>query len=151
MEAFPPHIPGKVIKNDAFILFSYLLSLCVHINIEFSADPAVMKRIRRLTQGTPISKNINNWKPEGTLIAHFTEHTATINQLAISWDNLLFASCSDDGSVRIWDCSRLERNVTNRSRATYSQQGGRIKCLTFIEQTYSIAAASDNGSIHVFR
>ncbi|GAA5807781.1 hypothetical protein MFLAVUS_001160 [Mucor flavus] len=127
MEAFPPHIP------------------------EFSADPAVMKRIRRLTQGTPISKNINNWKPEGTLVAHFTEHTATINQLAISWDNLLFASCSDDGSVRIWDCSRLERNVTNRSRATYNQQGGRIKCLTFIEQTYSIAAASDNGSIHVFR
>lgn len=119
--------------------------------IEFSADPAVMKRIRRLTQGTPISKNINNWKPEGTLVAHFTEHTATINQLAISWDNLLFASCSDDGSVRIWDCSRLERNVTNRSRATYNQQGGRIKCLTFIEQTYSIAAASDNGSIHVFR
>ncbi|KAI9246797.1 armadillo-type protein, partial [Helicostylum pulchrum] len=127
MEAFPPHIP------------------------EFSVDPAVMERIRRLTQGIAVSKNINNWKPEGTLVAHFTEHTATINQLAISWDNLLFASCSDDGSVRIWDCSRLERNVTNRSRATYNQQGGRIKCLTFIEQTYSIAAASDNGSIHVFR
>lgn len=110
-----------------------------------------MKRIRRLTQGTPISKNINSWKPEGTLVAHFTEHTATVNQLAISWDNLLFASCSDDGTVRIWDCSRFEKNVTNRSRATYSQQGGRIKCLTFIQQTYSIAAASDNGSIHVFR
>ncbi|KAI7887760.1 armadillo-type protein [Mucor mucedo] len=127
MEAFPPHIP------------------------EFSADPLVMKRIRRLTQGTPIAKNINSWKPEGTLVAHFTEHTATVNQLAISWDNLLFASCSDDGTVRIWDCSRFEKNVTNRSRATYSQQGGRIKCLTFIQQTYSIAAASDNGSIHVFR
>lgn len=59
----------------------------------------------------------------GTLVAHFTEHTAGINQLAISWDNLLFASCSDDGSVKIWDCFRLERNVTNRSRATYNQQG----------------------------
>ncbi|KAF7730449.1 Serine/threonine-protein kinase [Apophysomyces ossiformis] len=124
VEAFPPHMPG---------------------------DPTIMKRIRRLPQGTSPFRSISNWRPEGTLVAHFTEHTAAINQLAISWDNLLFASCSDDGSVKIWDCSRLERNVTNRSRATYNSQGGRIKCLTFIQQTYSIAAASDNGSIHIFR
>ncbi|KAI9029972.1 hypothetical protein CLU79DRAFT_733513 [Phycomyces nitens] len=127
MDAFSPHIP------------------------EFIGDPAVMKRMRRLPQGTSPFRTISNWKPEGTLVAHFTEHTAAINQLAISWDNLLFASCSDDGSVKIWDCSRLERNVTNRSRATYNQQGGRIKCLTFIQQTYCIAAASDNGSVNVFR
>ncbi|CEI91818.1 Putative VPS15 protein kinase [Rhizopus microsporus] len=37
------------------------------------------------------------------------------------------------------------------SRVTYNQQGGRIKCITFIQQTYSIASASDNGSIHIFR
>lgn len=110
-----------------------------------------MKRIKKLTNSMSPTGTLYNWKPEGTLIAHFTEHTASINQLAISFDHLLFASCSDDGSVRIWDCSRLERNVTNRSRATYSYQGGRIKCITFIQQTYSIAAASDNGSIHVFR
>ncbi|KAI9491130.1 hypothetical protein BDB00DRAFT_930702 [Zychaea mexicana] len=126
-EAFPPHMP------------------------EFAGDPAVMKRIRRLPQGASSFRSISSWKPEGNLVAHFTEHTASVNQLAISWDNLLFASCSDDGSVKIWDCSRLERNVTNRSRVTYNQQGGRIKCLTFIQQTYSIAAASDNGSVHVFR
>ncbi|KAI8142350.1 hypothetical protein BJV82DRAFT_614613 [Fennellomyces sp. T-0311] len=126
-EAFPPHMP------------------------EFAGDPAVMKRIRRLPQGTSPFRSISSWKPEGNLVAHFTEHTASVNQLAISWDNLLFASCSDDGSVKVWDCSRLERNVTNRSRVTYNRQGGRIKCLTFIQQTYSIAAASDNGSIHVFR
>ncbi|OBZ87474.1 putative serine/threonine-protein kinase VPS15 [Choanephora cucurbitarum] len=126
-EAFPPYIP------------------------EFSGDPAVMKRIRKLANNLPGSNALYNWKPESNLVAHFTEHTGSINQLAISFDHLLFASCSDDGSVKIWDCSRLERNVTNRSRATYNQQGGRIKCITFIQQTYSIAAASDNGSIHIFR
>ncbi|KAI9313626.1 hypothetical protein BX666DRAFT_1978506 [Dichotomocladium elegans] len=127
LEAFPPRMP------------------------EFTGDPSVMKRIKRLPQGTSPFRTVNNWKPEGSLVGHFAEHTAGINQLAISWDNLLFASCSDDGSVKIWDCTRLERNVTNRSRATYNQQGGRIKCITFIHQTYSIAAGSDNGSIHVFR
>ncbi|SAM00828.1 hypothetical protein [Absidia glauca] len=120
-------------------------------NTEFIGDPAIMRRIRRIPQGTTSFRTISNWKPEGTLVAHFTEHTAGINQLAVSWDNLLFASCSDDGTVKIWDCSRLERNVTNRSRATYNQQGGSIKCLAFIQQTYSVAAASDNGSIHIFR
>jgi phosphoinositide-3-kinase regulatory subunit 4 len=59
----------------------------------------------------------------GTLVAHLAEHIAPINQIIISWDHTFFASCSDDGSVRIWDCSRLERNVTNRSRSTFNEQG----------------------------
>ena len=34
-----------------------------------------------------------------------------------------FASCSDDGSVRIWDCNKLEgKAVTNQSRQQYSKQ-----------------------------
>ncbi|CAO0789210.1 unnamed protein product [Mucor circinelloides] len=117
---------------------------------EFSEDALLSNRLKKLSSVWALNVS-SKWKPEGNLVAHFTEHTAAINQLDISFDRLLFASCSDDGSVRIWDCSRLERNVTNRSRATYSQQGGRIKCLTFIQDTHSIAAASDNGSIHVFR
>ncbi|KAL9539523.1 hypothetical protein MBANPS3_010209 [Mucor bainieri] len=117
---------------------------------EFSEDAMLSNRLKKLSSVWPSSVS-SKWRPEGNLVAHYTEHTAAINQLDISFDHLLFASCSDDGSVRIWDCSRLERNVTNRSRASYSQQGGRIKCLTFIQDTHSIAAASDNGSIHVFR
>lgn len=29
--------------------------------------------------------------------------------------------------------------------------GGKVTCISFIENTHSIAAASDNGSIHIFR
>jgi phosphoinositide-3-kinase regulatory subunit 4 len=51
--------------------------------------------------------------------------TGPVNQLKASRDNLFFASCSDDGTVKIWDCQRLtnQKNVTNRSRLTYSSQG----------------------------
>lgn len=40
-ETFPPHVP------------------------EFTGDPAIMRRIRRLPQGTSPFRTINNWKPEG--------------------------------------------------------------------------------------
>lgn len=29
--------------------------------------------------------------------------------------------------------------------------GGKVTCMSFIENTHSVAAASDNGSIHIFR
>jgi phosphoinositide-3-kinase regulatory subunit 4 len=69
----------------------------------------------------------------------------------VSPDNLFFASGSHDGKVKIWDCQRLERNVTNRSRKTYSGIAGRVTSLAICEGTHSVACGSDAGMIHVFR
>jgi len=57
----------------------------------------------------------------GILISSFCEHSSKINQLSISSDNAFFASCSNDGTLKIWDCNRLEKNVTNRSRLNHYQ------------------------------
>ncbi|CAG8529080.1 6880_t:CDS:10, partial [Scutellospora calospora] len=114
--------------------------------------PKVTKTlVPRPARRPPLAKNISNWRPEGTLIAHMTEHKLAINQICVSPDHNFFASCSDDGTVKIWDCSRFVKNFNNRSRVTYDQLGGKIKCMTFIDSTHCIAAASDNGSIHIFR
>ena len=77
----------------------------------------------------------------------------TLNfRVQVSADHAFFATCSNDGLVKIWDCGRMEgKSVTNRSRQTYNKQGGQIKTITFCEQNYSIASASDSGAIHVFR
>ncbi|ORX99187.1 ARM repeat-containing protein [Basidiobolus meristosporus CBS 931.73] len=87
---------------------------------------------------------------EGVLISNLTEHKGGVNQISFSPDDRFFATCSDDGSIRIWDASRFEKNATTKSRVTY-QQGGKVKCMAFIENTYSLAAGSDNGSIHIIK
>jgi len=70
----------------------------------------------------------------------------------VSDDQTFFATCSNDGTVKMWDCNRFDgRIATNRSRYTYNKQGGQIKTITFCESAQSIAAASDSGAIHVFR
>jgi phosphoinositide-3-kinase, regulatory subunit 4 len=91
------------------------------------------------------------WRPSGVLVAHLHEHGGPVNEVQVTRDNLFFASASDDGTVKIWDCQRLEKNVTNRSRLTYSSQAGKILSLCVCENSHSIASASSSGSIHVFR
>ncbi|KAJ3330622.1 Serine/threonine-protein kinase [Blyttiomyces sp. JEL0837] len=87
----------------------------------------------------------------GVFAAHLTEHKGPINQIKLAPDHNFFATCSDDGTVKIWDSHRLERNVTNRARLTYAQQGGKIQSIGFCENTHSIASTSDNGTIHISR
>lgn len=94
--------------------------------------------------------NLQFWHPKGILVSNYKEHTAAVNMVAMPPDHCFFASCSNDGSVKIWDSIRLEKNVTNRSRVTYNNAGSAVRCIAFCEQTYSIAAAHASG-IDIFR
>jgi phosphoinositide-3-kinase regulatory subunit 4 len=92
------------------------------------------------------------WRPEGNLVASFGEHTAAVNRILVSPDHGFFISGSDDGTVKIWDTSRLERNITRRSRQTYRLgEGVKVTSLVFVEQTYSFVATGSDGSVHVVR
>ncbi|XP_064641912.1 phosphoinositide 3-kinase regulatory subunit 4-like isoform X2 [Lineus longissimus] len=93
-----------------------------------------------------------NWKPKGLLVAHLHEHRGAVNRIAVSHDNSYFATCSNDGATKIWDCSRMEgKSTTNRSKLTYAKQGGQIRTGVFCESSYSVATVSDNGTIHIIR
>ena len=106
----------------------------------------------------------------GTLIAHFSEHTGAVNQLKAAPDHAFFISASDDGTVKVWDTQRLERNVTNRSRVTYNHNStsfchynyssrsilfcateSKVRCVTFAQNTHTVASGAADGSIHVWR
>ncbi|KAG0348375.1 Serine/threonine-protein kinase [Podila humilis] len=117
---------------------------------EFGPNIFPLSRHRRMTRNN--SQTVRSqWRPKGTLVAHLAEHKAAVNQVCISPDHNFFVTCSDDGSVKIWDTARLEKNVTNRARMSYNALGGKVTCMSFIENTHSVAAGSDNGAIHIFR
>ncbi|KAF2728981.1 ARM repeat-containing protein, partial [Polyplosphaeria fusca] len=92
------------------------------------------------------------WRPEGILVAVFGEHTDAVTRVLVAPDHAFFITGSDDGSVKIWDTSRLERNVSRRSRQTYTLNDGvRVTSLVFVEQTHCFVVTGDDGCVHVVR
>ena len=63
------------------------------------------------------------WQPQGVLTAHLAEHSKGVNQLALAGNGLFFVSVSNDETAKVWDGRRLERDVSFKSRLTYTQQG----------------------------
>ncbi|RKP35052.1 hypothetical protein BJ085DRAFT_27887 [Dimargaris cristalligena] len=52
---------------------------------------------RQLTQEAIPS--LQSWRPEGTLVAFFKDHTAAIKDISLSTSQALFATASDDMKV----------------------------------------------------
>ncbi|KAE9965948.1 hypothetical protein EG328_009293 [Venturia inaequalis] len=92
------------------------------------------------------------WRPDGNLVAFLGEHTAAINRVVVSADHTFFITGSDDGMVKVWDTSRLERNTTHRSRHTYKHApGAKVTSLTFIEGTHCFVSTGSDGSVNIVR
>ncbi|XP_076177459.1 vacuolar protein sorting 15 isoform X1 [Ptiloglossa arizonensis] len=93
------------------------------------------------------------WRPRGVPVAHLHEHRAAINRLVSVPDTSLFASSSADGSIKIWDASKMEgRNIANRSRQTYVHRSRPLVGLAICEQGQSLASSgSQSGTVFVLR
>ncbi|XP_032486405.1 phosphoinositide 3-kinase regulatory subunit 4 isoform X4 [Phocoena sinus] len=90
------------------------------------------------------------WRPKGLLVAHLHEHKSAVNRIRVSDEHSLFATCSNDGTVKIWNSQKMEgKTTTTRSILTYSRIGGRVKTLTFCQGSQYLAIASDNGAVQL--
>lgn len=100
----------------------------------------------------PLADNTDpvGWRPRGVLVSTLAEHTGPVNGVSLSRDNLFLASGSDDGTVKVWDCNRFKASVHPSSQLTYPHEG-RVTSLTVCDSSHSVASASDNGSVHVFK
>ncbi|KAL3206907.1 hypothetical protein MRX96_039858 [Rhipicephalus microplus] len=81
-----------------------------------------------------------------------TSIRGAIHRLQVIPNTSLFATCSADGLVKIWDWGRMEKKaIANRSRQTYARMDGQVTCMTVCQSMQSLAVASDAGTIQVFR
>ena len=90
------------------------------------------------------------WTPRGVLVAHLLEHRGAVSSIAVDRDEVFFVTGSDDGSCKIWDSRRIEKDVSFKSRLTYASQGGKITCVASTSDSH-IVSGSDNGTVHAWR
>ncbi|XP_041971823.1 phosphoinositide 3-kinase regulatory subunit 4 [Aricia agestis] len=93
-----------------------------------------------------------SWRPGNQLLAYLHEHRSRVNQLArLPAHRSVFASCSDDGTVRLWDAAKLQGHAyVNRSKSMYNRGAGPVIGLAACEGGHSLVAATE-GSIFVLR
>lgn len=115
--------------------------------------PMIAPSGRRKTIGKSSSQSGDRpWRPEGVLVATFSEHIGPVKHIAVSPDHIFFLTGGDDGSVKVWDTGRLERNITHRSRQTHRHANeSKITALCFVEQTHTFVSCASDGSINVVR
>ncbi|KAK9101124.1 hypothetical protein Scep_024554 [Stephania cephalantha] len=90
------------------------------------------------------------WRPRGVLVAHLQEHRSAVNDIAISSDHNFFVSTSDDSTVKIWDTKKLEKDISFRSRLTYSLNKGRALCAAMLSGSAQVVVGASDGTIHFF-
>lgn len=114
--------------------------------------PLVTPIARRKVSKTPNGQAVEGWTPKGKLVATFSEHAGAVNRIAVSPDHVFFVTGGDDGTVKVWDTARLERNIAHRSRQTHRQApDAKITALCFIENTHCFISCASDGSVHVVK
>lgn len=132
--------------------------------------PSILRQRGMSQKGFSSAAAVQSWRPKGLLIGNFTEHREPVTALALAPDHHFFLSAG--GSfIKVWDCARLEKNVTNRSRATYEagmmtlslfstknenvsrccSKASPVSAVAFCENRRSFAVATTSGSIDIVR
>lgn len=111
--------------------------------------PISRSRMSNMSSAKPPEEG---WRPKGSLVATFSEHTGAINRVAVSPDHVFFLTAGDDGCVKVWDTARLERNIAHRSRQTHKHRpGAKVLALCFIENTHCFVSCASDGMVQVVK
>ncbi|XP_053678461.1 phosphoinositide 3-kinase regulatory subunit 4 [Anopheles nili] len=89
------------------------------------------------------------WRLTGTLVAHLTEHKAAVSRMAALKPHTgsMFASASSDGTVRLWDCNKLDgQQSVNRSRQSYHANTP-LHAVAACDAGQSLAVAGKDGTL----
>ena len=101
---------------------------------------------------SPSGSGPAGWRPRGVLLAHLAEHSAAVTAIACAHEGAFFATASRDGTVKVWDKRRVEKDVSFRSRLTYSDAahaGAGMTALVALPE-HRLAATATDGRLRIF-
>jgi phosphoinositide-3-kinase, regulatory subunit 4 len=106
---------------------------------------------------------MGDWRPKiETLIASSSPcdgHAGPVSRLAVSQDQRFFVSGSFDSTCRVWELGKIASSSgIMESSCTYSGHSdtdsgrpARVNDLAILEGSHSVASASSNGQVHVWK
>lgn len=119
--------------------------LCNQLKVKYSANLG--------SEANEIKSSVPpNWKFNGSLVAHLHEHKSAVTRMTtMKPGGPLFASTSTDGTVRLWDCTKLDghQNI-NRSRQLYAANTP-LNAVAACDSGQSLAVAGRDGALLVLR
>jgi phosphoinositide-3-kinase, regulatory subunit 4 len=108
-------------------------------------------------------KGMGDWRPkiEG-LVASSSPvqgHSGAVPRLAVSQDQHFFVSCSFDSTCKVWELGKIANsNGVLESSNTYSghldSESGlpvRVNDIVILEGSHSVASASSDGRVHIWK
>uniref|UniRef100_A0A7M4EDW5 Phosphoinositide 3-kinase regulatory subunit 4 n=1 Tax=Crocodylus porosus TaxID=8502 RepID=A0A7M4EDW5_CROPO len=88
------------------------------------------------------------WRPKGLLVAHLHEHKSAVNRIRVSDEHSIFATCSNDGTVKIWNSQKMEGKTTTTRFLDLKDDGCVVDMHHFNSGAQSVLAyATVNGSL----
>uniref|UniRef100_A0A8C3KEA4 Phosphoinositide 3-kinase regulatory subunit 4 n=1 Tax=Calidris pygmaea TaxID=425635 RepID=A0A8C3KEA4_9CHAR len=88
------------------------------------------------------------WRPKGLLVAHLHEHKSAVNRIRVSDEHSIFATCSNDGTVKIWNSQKMEGKTTTTRSLDLKDDGCVVDMHHFNSGAQSVLAyATVNGSL----
>lgn len=96
----------------------------------------------------PVFDTTKSWNPTGDLVAYLKEHTSSITTVDVSSDHSYFITGDDSGILKLWDTSKLERNVSHSSVLSVELDNPITK-LKMLPKFHCFAVATKDGSLRV--
>jgi len=108
----------------------------------------------QLLMSSSVSGLTRSLRPRGVLLAHLHEHKGAVNKLIVVPGTSQFISCSNDATIKFWDCTGVSTKpqVLFRSKQTFvSPDAGAFTTISACLGTDTLLALSESSNLHLLQ